>query len=224
MTARTLSALAILVLGLGTALIGLAGTSSAIEEVGDLPTPVTSDADDCEPFAGAKAFYSDWADDGAPVKTEENSAPAVGDARPREVPVARLSRRPGGGHCGGGPVVALESWRRRRCAGPDRPAPGGRMEHRQRQPRRVPGLRSNQAINVSNEHSGNSSWFFHEKRDAVPGRRLPVAEADADADPGGRADPCVAGSESSAPGTVTATGSRDGDGERWRWRWRRWRR
>ena len=39
-TGRTLSALVVLILGLGTALIGLAGTSSAIEEVGELPPPV----------------------------------------------------------------------------------------------------------------------------------------------------------------------------------------
>ena len=87
MTPRTLRALAILVLGLGAALVGLAGVSSAIEEVGELPPPVVSDAADCEPFAGAKAFYSDWADEGAPVKTEENSAPGSDTATERWLPL-----------------------------------------------------------------------------------------------------------------------------------------
>jgi hypothetical protein len=64
-TQRALAAVAMLILGLGSALIGLTSSASAVE--GDQP---------CVPSAGTPASYTAWADEGGVITTHNDAPPA----------------------------------------------------------------------------------------------------------------------------------------------------
>lgn len=78
-TQRTLAAVAMLALGLGAVLFGLAGPSSADVEIGDLPPTVESDALDCVPSVGSKAKLSDWAASGSYTEWQHDDSTPPAD-------------------------------------------------------------------------------------------------------------------------------------------------